>query len=97
MGVYGSRWGSMGFSPCPGRPSWQRIRIQWSEMLRITRGCRATATLPGTPPPSPAALREGAGSGEGLSQWGSRDGGGGGARKCGQGGVIGGHGEKGRG
>ena len=50
MGVYGSRWGSMGFSPCPGRPSWQRIRIQWSEMLRITRGCRATATLPGTPP-----------------------------------------------
>ena len=24
--------------PCIGRPSWERIRIQWSEMLRMTRG-----------------------------------------------------------
>lgn len=35
--------------PCMGRPSWERMRIQWSEMLRMTRGCRATETLPVTP------------------------------------------------
>lgn len=35
--------------PCMGRPSWERMRIQWSEMLRMTRGCKATETLPVTP------------------------------------------------
>lgn len=25
-------------APCIGRPSWERMRIQWSEMLRMTRG-----------------------------------------------------------
>lgn len=25
------------------------MRIQWSDMLRITRGCKATETLPVTP------------------------------------------------
>lgn len=35
--------------PCIGRPSCERMRIQWSDMLRITRGCKATETLPVTP------------------------------------------------
>ena len=35
--------------PCIGCPSCERIRIQWSDMLRITRGCKATETLPVTP------------------------------------------------
>lgn len=39
----------MSYVPCIGRPSCERIRIQWSDMLRITRGCKATETLPVTP------------------------------------------------
>lgn len=35
--------------PCIGLPSCERIRIQWSDILRITRGCKATDTLPVTP------------------------------------------------
>lgn len=35
--------------PCIGRPSCERMRIQWSDMLRMTRGCKATETLPVTP------------------------------------------------
>lgn len=37
------------YVPCIGRPSCERMRIQWSDMLRITRGCKATETLPVTP------------------------------------------------
>lgn len=37
------------YIPCIGRPSCERMRIQWSDMLRITRGCKATETLPVTP------------------------------------------------
>lgn len=44
--------------PCIGRPSWERMRIQWSDTLRITRGCKATETLPVTPEAMTLGLAE---------------------------------------
>ena len=74
MGHYRADYGALWGSPCPGRPSWQRIRIQWSEMLRITNGCSATATLPGTPPAITGGAAGGGGVRGGPGQWGLGDG-----------------------
>lgn len=47
--AYTSYFSKLSSVPCIGRPSCERMRIQWSDMLRITRGCKATETLPVTP------------------------------------------------
>ena len=50
MGPISVRRGTVNYTvPCIGRPSCERIRIQWSDILRMTSGCKATDTLPVSP------------------------------------------------